>query len=341
MGSWKSGAAMRWVRNAVVVIAAGLAGAAVHAQAPAIDAPGEVYRALEAGRYAEVEAYHARLHRERTRKPDGEFLFEDLAFKVYWYSTHQPDDPAYWPKVDAATRAWVTHSPGSHLAAMTRAFALAYRGETVRARGGLWQEFQPLAGEARRLLEGSRKQGQQDALWHAIGLRVAGLEDRPRADILAWVEAGVAADPHPVRLYQEAAFALTPGSRSNVDDLRWLMQLAEQRTASEPGSGIAARVLAQTFWQFPEFMTRPFAGKGPRWDEVHRSFTDWARRPGAGYPVDLHAALACAARDRDVASRLMPRAGLAAGHADTWGRFGGPNLFARCKEWAVTASPTV
>ncbi|HEY8359482.1 MAG TPA: hypothetical protein VIL30_18685 [Ramlibacter sp.] len=299
---------------------------------------GQVYQALKAGRYAEVEAFYARVRAERARLAGGEFVFEEFAYNVYWLSVDDPADPAYWPRIDAATKAWITHSPRSHLAAMTRAFVLAYRGEVLHARRGNWKEIDALVAEARRLMEGTRKEGEKDALWNAIRLRVAASEALPRAELVKLVEASVSADPQPLRVWKEAAVAMRSGSRGHADDLQWLMRLAERHTAREQGASMGARLLAEIYWAFPDFLASPFGRTGPRWDEVHRGFLDWKKRYPTSYQPNLHGALACAAGDRAVTAALLVAIGNG-GDGQTWDRFGGRDGFARCKQWALGTAP--
>jgi hypothetical protein len=320
----------------VLALAAGLPAFAAHADE--LTDISAVYPALEAGRYDDVEAFYAKLRKSRKRNPNGTFQFERFYESVYWYSSTDPKDPSYWPKVDAATKAWVVHSPKSHLAAMTRAFALSYRGEAVEARGGAWKEVDLLAGEARRLIGGSKQQGASDALWHATRLRVAAVSGAPRADVLDMIHAAVAVDPQPVRLWQEAAIALSPDGRK-AQDLAWLMRLAGQRTAKQEGKSMEARVFQSVFWHYTDIKASPFGGTGLDWSELHQSFLDWKARYPAGYDRNLHGALACAAHDRDTTASLLAQIGNEPSNG-TWELLGGKDYAARCKEWATSTART-
>lgn len=326
---------MRVLCAVIVALIAALAG--FEARAQELTAVSQVYKALEAGRYREVEDFYAKLRRDRTRKPDGDFVFEEFYRRVYWYSSTDTADSAYWPKVDAATKAWVEHSPKSHLAAMSRAFALAYRGEVLQARGGAWKDVDVLAAEARRLMDETKKQGASDALWHATRLRVASVEGVPRTDILDIVYEALAVDPYPLRLWQEAAIALSPNGE-NVEDLLWLMRLAGQRTAAQEGKSMQARVLNTAFWHFSGFLASPFGRTGLRWDVLNESFLDWKRRYPVGYSVNLHGALACAAHDREATVSLLAQIGSHSA-TDTWEMLGGKNYAQRCKDWATSTAP--
>ncbi|HVE54797.1 MAG TPA: hypothetical protein VNB23_15550, partial [Ramlibacter sp.] len=300
-------------------------------QAEALTSNDQVHTALQAGRYREVEAFYEKLRKDRTRQADGVFLFEKFYYAVYWYSSSDPNDASYWPKIDAATQAWVTHSPKSHLAAMTRAFALTYRGEVLQARGGSWAEVNRFASEARRLVDGSRGAGAGDVLWHATRLRVAGLQGVPRAEVVAMIEAAAQVDPYPMRLWLEASVALSP-SGENGEDLVWLMKFAAERTAGQEGTSMQARVLHAAFWRFHQFLASPFGSTSLRWRELHESFQDWKRRYPDGYRLDLHGAMACAARDRKVTANVLAQTGEPS--ADIWDRIGGKNYAARCRKWA-------
>jgi len=309
-----------------------LAGTAAHAE-PLTDLS-QAYQALVAGRYADVEDLYARLHREHGRTPEGTYAWEEFNWKVYWASSSKPDEPDYWPKVDAATKAWVAHSPKSYVAAMTRAFALAYRSGSVQAREGAWVEADRLAQEARKLMDNSRRAGASDPLWHAVRLRVASVEGLPRTDVVNLIHAALAVDSTVMRVYQEAAIALSPNGRNN-DDMVWLMRLALQRAGQREGPAIYARVLEATYWHFePDGLT--FGRNGLDWPLLDKSFADWKRRYPASYPLDLHAGLACSARDRETASRLLaePSAG---SRSDVWTLLGGKNYLSACREWLKPA----
>jgi len=298
----------------------------------------QVYPALVAGRYDEVEAYYDRVRHERTRNPRGEFLFEEFAWHVYSASVLDPASPDAWVKVDAGTSAWVAHSPKSHLAAMTRAFALAYHARALEKQRGSWAEVDRLASEARRLMQGSKEAGSSDILWHAIGLRVASAEGMPRRDVRDMILAAAAADPYPTRLWLEAAIALSPDLRG-TDDLGWLMRLAVQRTAAEEGTSMYARVLETVFWHFGYFRTDLFRRSGVDWHLLNASFEDWKTRYPPAYSPDLHAAAACAAMDQPMADRLLAQI---AGHPqmDVWNALGGKGYLERCREFARPAPAT-
>lgn len=291
----------------------------------------DVYPALEAHRYEEVEATYAALRRSRARNEEGQFLYERFLRHVYWASSLNPADGDYWPKVDASTQAWVTHSPGSYLAAMVRAFALAYHAGSVEAHKGDWTEVDRIAGEARHLMDQSKKAGWPDPMWHAINLRVASVEGAPRSDVRGMVLAAVAVDPTPLRLYQEAALALSPDGH-NMDDQTWLMRLAVQRTSQSEGTMMYARVLNEVFWHFCDCVPSPYGRAGVPWELLNPSFEEWKVRYPGGYSVDLHAATACLAGDRAVTVRLLRRIGTQP-RADVWKLMGGTGLLKRCQEW--------
>lgn len=311
--------------------------AALFAGAPAGAEPltktTQVHAALEAGRYREVEAFYARLRKDTTRTPEGPYPYEAFTYAAYWYSSPDPKDPSHWPKVDAATARWVKHSPRSHVAAMTRAFALAYRAGYMAVRERAWNEADKLADEAANLLERSRGEGRKDPNWHAVRLRVAGVQSLPRADMVALIHEAIRVDATVERVWQEAALALSSEARS--EDVVWLMRLAMQRTAETEGTSMYARVLAASAAWFPGFMAGPFHGTGLDWPVLHASFLDYKQRYPAGYhlEVDLHAAMACAARDAEATRALIadPRS---APDSNVWKQMGGANFYAVCKEWA-------
>jgi hypothetical protein len=293
----------------------------------------EIYRALEAHRYDEVEATYADLRRSRERNEEGDFLFESFLRYVPWASSLDPADGSYWPKVDEPTQAWVTHSPNSYLAAMVRAFALAYHAGSVQAHKGSWTEVDRIAAEARRLMDQSKEAGWSDPMWHAINLRVAAVEGAPRSDVRGMVLAAAAVDPYPLRLWQEAALALSPDGR-NLDDQTWLMRLAVQRTRDTEGTAMYARVLNVVYWHFCDCVPGAYGRAGVEWSLLNPSFEEWKVRYPRAYSIDLHAATACLARDGPATARLLqqirntPR-------KEIWELMGGTGLFKRCQEMTV------
>jgi hypothetical protein len=298
------------------------------AHADALTDMNQVYPALTAGRYADVDAFYATVRRERKRRPDGTFAFEEFYRRVYWYSSDDPAEASYFPKVDQATRDWVAGAPHSHLAAMTRAFVLAYRAEHLSAHGK-WKEADQLVGEAHKLMDASRAAGASDPLWYATRLRVASAEGLPRADVVDLIHAAIAVDPYPLRLWQEAAFALSPDG-DKPEDLVWLMRLAAQRTADKEGVSMYARVMHEAFFHYASFRASPFGRGGADWDAMHASFVDWKARYPSEYSVDLHAAFACAAYDRTVTAQLLAR--IPNPRMDIWDLMGGKGFLERCKE---------
>jgi len=298
----------------------------------------QVYPALVAGRYDEVEAYYDKVRRSRVRNRRGEFQFEEFAWNVYSASELDGDSPDSWAKVDAGTAAWIAHSPKSYLAAMTRAFALAYHAGSLEAHKGSWADVDRLAAEARRLMQGSKETGSSDVMWHAIQLRVASVEGAPRRDIRDMILAAAAVDPFPTRLWLEAAIALSPDLRG-TDDLAWLMRLAVQRTAAIEGTTMYARVLEIVFWHFGDFRTELFSRSGVDWQVLNASFEEWKTRYPSSYSPDLHAVVACTALDRPVAARLLAQI---AGHPrmEVWEAMGGKGLLERCTQFALPVLDT-
>lgn len=295
----------------------------------------QVYAALKAKRYDEVEATYAELRHTRARDAEGRFLFESLMNQVYWYSSLDPKDEAYWPNIDASTQAWVAHSPKSHLAAMSRAFSLAYHAQAVQARGGSWDEVDRLAAEARRLMDGSKSAGSRDILWHAANLRVAAVEAPPRSDVRSMIVAGAALDPYPMKFWLEAAIALSPDGR-DIEDQAWLMRLAAQRASGPEAATMYARVLDAVFWRFCDCHASRYGRAGIEWSLLGPSFEQWRVQFPAGYSVDLHAAMACLAGDEDVTARLLQEIGTQQRN-DIWELLGGKGLLQRCRERASPA----
>lgn len=295
----------------------------------------DVYPALEAHRYEKVEATYAELRRSRERNEEGDFLFERFLREVPWASSLNPADGSYWPKVDERTQAWVTHSPNSYLARMVRAFALAYHAGSVQAQKGSWAEVDRIAAEARRLMDQSKEAGQSDPMWHAINLRVAAAEGAPRSDVRGMVLAAAAVDPYPLRLWQEAALALSPDG-GNMDDQTWLMRLAVQRTRDREGTAMYARVLNVVFWHFCDCVPGAYGRAGVEWALLNPSFEEWKVRYPHAYSVDLHAATACLAGDGPVTARLLQHIANTP-RKEIWELMGGTGLFKRCQE--ITVEP--
>jgi hypothetical protein len=326
---------MKRLATLLLALVIGLAGTPAAAQ-PLTNVR-EAFRALLAGRYDEIEAFYAQVHRERKRDHRGDFLFEQFYWSLPWHSTDNPKDPDYWPKIDAMTSAWVAHSPRSYLAAMNRAFVLARRAEHLGAVGGSWSEIGRIAADSRRMVMAAKKLGgATDANWHATRLRVASVEGVPRAEVLDLVHAAVQADPYPMRIWTEAAIALSPGGQP-AQDLPWLMRLAMQRTRAQEGATMYARVLDDLSWHYPELMARPF-GAGVDWKTLHASFIEVEQRYPAAYSRDTHGALACLAGEREVTAKLIGDK-TSAHQGDDWERWGGKPHFERCRTWATGTSP--
>jgi hypothetical protein len=309
-----------------------LAAGAQLAHAAPLTSIDDVYPALAAKRYGDVEAFYEKVRQDRSRDAEGKFPFEHFSRSVYWHSSTDPADADYWPKVDAATQEWVAHSQKSHLAAMTRAYVLAYHAGAVQARGGSWVEVDRLAAEAQGLMERSKQAGRSDVLWHVTLLRVASVQGAPRSDVRDMILAAVAVDPHPMRLWQEASIALSPDGRG-LDDLPWLMRLAVQRTSDQEGASMYARVLHGVFWHFQDFRAAPFALTGLDWNLLQRGFEEEKARFPDEYSPDLHAALACSALDQRVAAGLLARIG-SHPRMDVWDLMGGKGFLEQCRKFA-------
>lgn len=296
----------------------------------------EAYKALQARRYKDVEDLHERLLRERKRTPKGTYEYEEFQRSVYWYSSSDPTDGAYWPIVDAGSKDWVARSPGSHVAAMTRAYALAYRAGYLEARENNWVAAAKVADEAARLMAGSRAKGRTDPLWHVARLRVASVQALPRHEVAALIDEAVVTDATVLLMWREASIALTPDG-SRPEDLVLLMRLALRTTRTTEGTSMYARVMENVLWRYDDFRARPPFGAGLDWNLLHDSFLDWKKRYPPSYPLDLHAAMACAARDAEVTATLVTMPGMPRS-PETWKSMGGKDHFTTCRDWARTTT---
>lgn len=312
-----------------IVFFAGLLPALAHAQP--LRGPDETYAAILAGRYADVEAYYAKVLKERPRDEKGEFVLDRMIWATPVFSSDDPKAADYWPRTDAITTKWLEHSPSSVLAAITRARALVRRAEHLQAINSPWKDIEKLVTEARRVMEASRAKGERDPAWHAMRLRLAGMEGLPHKQLLDLIRGAATVDPQPLLVWQEAAIALSSESRAGAN-LVWLMRHAVERTRASEGATMYLRVMLSAYWLFPDFVEGPFSS-GLQWKLLDESFGQVRKRYPKSYDVNLHGALACLAGDR------RATAGSIRDIADqpdlqVWERWGGKPHWERCKRWA-------
>jgi hypothetical protein len=308
-----------------------LCGLATALQAQPLRSPDETYAAVVAGRYDDVEAYYAKLQKERPRNDKGEFLLDGMIWATPVFSSDDPKANDYWPKTDAITARWLAHSPRSVLASITRARALVRRAEHIQATNGPWKDIDKLVAEARRVMDASRARGARDPAWHAMRLRLAKMEGLPHEQIVAMVKTATAVEPRPLLVWQEAAFALREEDRRGTN-LVWLMRYAVDQTRASEGTTMYVRVLMSAFWAYPEFAASPFS-TGLDWKLLNSSITEQRKRYPGAYDPNLHGALACLAGDRQVTAEAIRDVGTQP-FMPTWETWGGKPHWERCKEWA-------
>lgn len=322
------------IRLAAVAAFAGLL--AVPLEAQPLKSPDETYAAILAGRYADVEAYYAKVLKERPRDEKGEFVLDRMIWSTPVFSSDDPKADDYWPKTDAITTRWLAHSPDSVLAAISRARALVRRAEHLQAIDGPWKDIEKLVAEARRVMDASRARGAHDPAWHAMRLRLAGMEGLTHQQMLDLIRAAAAVDPQPLLVWQEAAIALSNEDRTG-GNLAWLMRYAVERTRASEGATMYLRVMLSAYWLFPDFVASPFSS-GLQWKLLDESFGEVRKRYPKSYDVNLHGALACLAGDRrSTAESIRDIADQP--NLQVWERWGGKPHWERCKRWAFKLRP--
>jgi hypothetical protein len=305
------------------------------ANAHPLSAPEQIYAALTAGRFVEVEQYYDKLMNDRTRDERGEYLFEQFVSQTPVYSSDDAKSEDYWPKVDALTARWLAHSPNSVIAAITRARALLRRAEHLDATKGSWKDVDRLVTEAGDVMARSRLRAAADPNWQALNLRLARDAGVPHKRIRELVRQAASVDPYPVLLWEEAAVALRTDC-SSTDNLLWLMRLAVERTGQREGTTMYARVFEAANSLYCGMENDPFGRGHLDWETMNRSLAELKVRYPAAYEPNLHGALACLAGDLKTTAAALRNAGVRI-NGLVWEHWGGKPHLERCKKWVIDA----
>lgn len=309
------------VMAACITLAAGLA----RAQAPLTldDAP----RMLDGGHHAKLVGIYVEARADNSRNPAGETK-ADRFMRILLPTSRVHEAYEVWSTV---TRRWVDAMPRSVPAAVAHATTLVEL-VVLLERRKLWQDIDARLAEAHAVLQRVAVDGQRDPQWHAARLAVVERQGVEQAAARRLAEEALALRFWDQALVLAAVRALQPREARDPAAAMWLARRLLARGDPDASALYALAVWGASGRSAP-LLADPYR-HGVQWPAINQGFESLA----AGKKEirnrtfeNMHAILACLARDRESTARLMARM---AHDAAEWERWGGVALYTRCEQWA-------
>jgi hypothetical protein len=199
-------------------------------------------------------------------------------------------------------------------------------------RKGDWARAEQLLLEASRALLATRVRGASDANWHIARLRLQASQGVDAATAKAAVLAAEQIARWPRNLYVSAVHVLVSDRRREPDAVIWLAERALVREPPEEGRAAYVRILLTSGHVNDAVARNPFGDAMFRWPTVHQGLAELRRTSRDEATLNAHAALACKAGDRAVASALLKLVGPSPVDY-VWSVWGGAALLPKCKQW--------
>jgi len=247
------------------------------------------------------------------------------------------DDESDIVAMQKRARRWVARNPKSTTAHIVYAQTLIkhgwwYRG-TRFAKGvpdDAWEPFRNYIDKARLYLMERKEQLAEDPRWYATMLQIATDQSWSKRRFNDMLKEGLARHPYYYRIYSEAIRYLSPKWHGSERELRVLAEYAVAMTGENEGAGLYTRI----YWYAAEieFGRDVIIGNPAVWEAMPAAMEDVLAHYPAQWNIINFARLACVARDRDTAVRMITRIDekLVPG---AWG--GGDLTYKKCRDWAM------
>lgn len=249
----------------------------------------------------------------------------------------QCDDESDFVAMEERAKRWTALNPDSTTAHIVYAQTLiahawGYRGTTFASKvpDEAWEPFRDYVEKARAYLIERKEQLAEDPQWYKAMLDIATAQSWPKRAFHDLLKEGLARHPYYYGIYFSAIRYLSPKWHGNERELRELAEYAVGMTGENEGAGLYARI----YWYAAaiEFGLDLIIDNPDVWKPMPAAMEDVLAHYPAQWNIIHFARLACVARDRDTAGRmiaridekLVPRA---------WG--GGDLTYKQCRDWAM------
>jgi len=266
-----------------------------------------VYNMLREGKFDELESQLTGLVESRQRIHDGNWAYSTI---MYGFA-NVIEGREQWEPALERIRIWRTNAPRSRHAPLAEAlywknYAWAARGtgfaDMVSDKG--WQLFRERVARARKILDESKSNTGDNPLWHSLDISLARDEGRPDAAQRAKYDDAVKREASFLSNYYAFATHLAPRWGGGIEQYRKFVDDAVARTRVTDGETLYARLYI--VYAEIEF-DRAFASLGIPWTRMKAGFDDMMVRYPSSWNVNLYAAYACQANDRQAFLNLLPK----------------------------------
>lgn len=295
--------------------------------------------AMWSGDFAALEKQNAWLKQPGRLAVDGSSDLDRFRSAIIDVMTSKVKNPeAYLLEIEALTLAWAKEHPGSALAHILHAEALAAHAWSYRGGGyardvapEAWDDFHGYLRRAVGYLHAHADVALTDSHAHVLLLKIG----KPLGWDLEQMEAirreGLKRNPEDIVLHFDVLRRLLPkwgGDPRALDDY---IKRATEESRAQFGSGMYARLYATAADE--EFGHALFEDSYAQWDTMKQSFEDmFARYPDSPKRRNNYAYMACLAKDRDTLLRVLGEIGKDV-DLSSWGR-NPERTLERCRSFA-------
>lgn len=329
---------------AAVLILSGRAPAAESAKAAeAAESPIKTaaQEALWNGDFKELERQNALFRQPgRSIAPDGQSqlnLYRDGIDSVF--DNDVDDTEAYLKELDALTLRWATEHPDSALAHILHAKALTEHGWSYRGGGYVkdvpreaWKDFHAYLERAANYLKAHADVALTDSSAHLVLLRIGRGLGWPSEQMVAIANDGLKRNPDDLDLTFQVMGTLLPKWGGNADVLDAYINQVTAQTRAQFGMGMYARLYASA--AINQYGYTLFQDTHADWRKIRQGYDDLlARYPGSPMFRNRYAFIACIAKDKATAGRLLGELGTAIDTSE-WGS-NPERSVESCRRWAA------
>ncbi|HEX9720427.1 MAG TPA: hypothetical protein VGA59_11900, partial [Ramlibacter sp.] len=228
---------------------------------------------------------------------------------------------------------------------IVRAKALIARAGQLDNRDAKWNVIDVLLNAAAKVLSDYKQSGTKDPNWHVQMLALAKLRDTPSGKVIELVKQAIESDPQAFATYKAASLALAfDKGWAKPDLVEWMARLAVEKTKDSEAQSRYALIYGDAAVWFMELRIRPFGPGRAEWSTLNQAFKDVEKYHPKLYKLNLHAAFACLAGDKNSTSYLIKRVGTDVrredwflGRRDDWAT---GREYDRCKRWSMMGDKT-
>jgi hypothetical protein len=257
------------------------------------------------------------------------------------FHSHGASDEG-WTEVEHSIERWAKAFPNSPTAHVAYGIALIdhgwfFRGDqyAYAVPPDAWAPFSKYIGRAHDYLLAHKTEASIDPRWYETMLIIARAQDWDEGSFRRLLDEALLAEPDFYRTYFAALEYLLPKWHGDLTKVEKLANEAVIVTRRTEGMAMYARI----YWYASQtqFGNNIFSNSLVVWPKMKTGFDDIIKRYPDTWNTNNYARFACLARDRKKAKQLFPLIG-ASPVAEAWSP---PELFTRCRSWAMKGSPAL